>query len=94
MKKLLFLIFLFIFGCSPVNAKSFEFAIVSDTHIVPSNHPTLFSASEKNLIFAIDSINKNKDIKFTVFLGDCIDKSRMDSLQSFMNIVQNINKPY
>lgn len=94
MKKFLLLFFILICTQCSVLAKSFEFAIVSDTHLMPSNHPTIFSKSEKNIIFAVDSINKNKDIDFVVFLGDCIDKSRMDSLTSFMNIVQNLEKPY
>lgn len=94
MKKFILLLFLlFIAQCAGF-AKSFEFAIVSDTHLIPSEHPVLFTQSEKNIIFTVESINKNKDIDFVVFLGDCIDKSQMESLQSFMNIVQNLNKPY
>lgn len=94
MKK--FLTFLFIFlCCSPsVWAKSIDFALIADTHLRPSNSEIEFTDSEKNLIFTVQSINKNKNIKFTVFLGDNIDKSDMKSLQSFMNIVQNLNKPY
>lgn len=94
MKKFIYILFIMFFSVLPAAAKSIEFAIVSDSHLVPSNHPTMFTASEKNLIFTVDSINRNKNVKFVVFLGDCIDKSRMDSLQSFMNIVQNLNKPY
>lgn len=94
MKK--FLTFLFIFlCCSPsVWAKSIDFALIADTHLRPSNSEIEFTDSEKNLIFTVQSINKNKDIKFAVFLGDNIDNSNMNSLQSFMNIVQNLNKPY
>ena len=94
MKKILILFLFFIFAAVPVLAKSVEFAVVSDSHLIPSEHPTLFTDSEKKLIFTVESINKNKDIEFVVFLGDCIDKSNMESLQSFMNIVQNLNKPY
>lgn len=94
MKKILYiLLFLVIFQGSAF-AKSLEFAIVSDSHLIPSEHPRLFTQSEKNIIFTVESINRNKDVKFVVFLGDCIDKSNMESLQSFMNIVQNLNKPY
>ncbi|MCR5260311.1 MAG: metallophosphoesterase [Candidatus Gastranaerophilales bacterium] len=94
MKKF-FLLFLFlVLTVAPVLAKSVEFAVVSDSHLIPSEHPTLFTDSEKKLIFTVESINKNNDIEFVVFLGDCIDKSNMESLQSFMNIVQNLNKPY
>ena len=94
MKKLLILFLFYVISLSPVFAKTLEFAIVSDSHLIPSEHPTLFTESEKKLIFSVESINRNKDIKFVVFLGDCIDKSNMESLQSFMNIVQNLNKPY
>lgn len=94
MKKFLLLFFVLVCAQCSVFAKSFEFAIISDTHLVPSNHPSVFTKSEKNIIFAVESVNKNKDIDFVVFLGDCIDKSRMDSLTSFMNIVQHLNKPY
>lgn len=94
MRNLFCLLFLFLCSVSSVYAKSLEFAIVSDSHLIPSEHATLFTDSEKKLIFTVESINKNDNIKFVVFLGDCIDKSRMESLQSFMNIVQNLNKPY
>lgn len=94
MKKFIFLLSLFFLMQTDCFAKTLEFAVVSDTHLIPSEHPVLFTESEKNIIFAVESINKNKNIAFAVFLGDCIDKSNMESLQSFMNIVQNLNKPY
>lgn len=94
MKKIFILFLFFILSIAPVFSKSVEFAVVSDSHLIPSEHPTLFTDSEKKLIFSVESINKNKNIEFVVFLGDCIDKSNMESLQSFMNIVQNLNKPY
>lgn len=94
MKRFIFLILFLIFAQTSVLAKSLEFAIVSDPHLVSSGHPTLFNNSEKNVIFTVESINKNKNIKFVVFLGDCIDKSNMKNLEAFMNIVQNLNKPY
>ena len=94
MKKIFLIFALFLFAISPTWAKTIEFAVIADSHLIPSEHPTLFTESEKNLVFSVNSINKNKDIKFVVFLGDCIDKSNMESLQSFMNIVQNLNKPY
>ena len=75
MKKFIYILFIMFFSVLPAAAKSIEFAIVSDSHLVPSNHPTMFTASEKNLIFTVDSINRNKNVKFVVFLGDCIDKS-------------------
>lgn len=94
MKKLLFFIFLFCFSLTPIYAKTIECAVIADTHLKPSKSADTFTDSEKNLIFAIDSINRNKDIDFVVFLGDNIDKSTMESLESFMNIVKNLNKPY
>lgn len=94
MKRLLLIIFTFFTLCCPIFAKSVEFAVIADSHLVPSNNQDSFSVSEKNLIYAVESINKNQNIQFVVFLGDCIDKSNMDSLKAFMNIVQNINKPY
>lgn len=94
MKKIVISLLTLLLFSSPSLAKSLEFAVVSDSHLVPSEHQTLFTDSEKKLIFTVESINKNDDIKFVVFLGDCIDKSNMESLESFMNIVQNLNKPY
>lgn len=94
MKKFIFLLSLFFLTQSVCLAKTLEFAVVTDTHLIPSESPLSFTESEKNTIFAVESINKNDNIEFVVFLGDCIDKSNMDSLQSFMNIVQNLNKPY
>lgn len=94
MKKLLATFAILLLTCASVLAKSVEFALVSDTHLKPSNSQTEFSESEKNIIFTIQSINANKDIDFVVFLGDMIDKSNMKSLESFMNIAQSLNKPY
>ncbi|MDO5305326.1 MAG: metallophosphoesterase [bacterium] len=94
MKKLLMTLAILLLTSVPVLAKSVEFALVSDTHLKPSNSETEFTESEKNIIFTVQSINANKDIKFVVFLGDMIDKSNMKSLESFMNIVQHLNKPY
>jgi 3',5'-cyclic AMP phosphodiesterase CpdA len=94
LKKLLLILFLFILSTTPILAKTSTFAIVSDVHLQPSNNSSSFTDSEKNLIFTMESINRNSDIDFTVFLGDSIDKSRLDSLYSFMNIVQKLKKPY
>lgn len=94
MKKILLLFAVVLGFSSPVMSKSLDFALVADSHLKPSNSETEFTESEKNVIFTVQSINKNKEIKFAVFLGDNIDKSDMKSLQSFMNIVQNLNKPY
>ena len=94
MKKLLIVLLFFCFSLSPVFAETIECAIISDTHLKPSKTADTFTDSEKNLIFAVDSVNRNKNINFVVFLGDNIDKSNMDSLVSFMNIVKNLKKPY
>lgn len=77
-----------------VYAKTLNVAIVSDSHLKPSDNPYVFTPSERNVIFAVNSINKNTDVDFVVFLGDNIDKSNVESLESFMNIVKNLNKPY
>lgn len=94
LKKFLLTVAILLLGTVPAFAKSVEFALVSDTHLIPSNSETEFTESEKNIIFTVQSINANKDIEFVVFLGDMIDKSNMKSLESFMNIVQHLNKPY
>lgn len=93
-KKILILAMMLIMSASCVFAKTINTAVVSDIHLKPSDDPYVFTESEKNLIFAVESINKNKDIDFTVFLGDNIDKSTPESLESFMNIVKNLKKPY
>lgn len=94
MKKLLLFLLFFLFTVCPAFSKTIECAVISDTHLRPSKSADTFTQSEKNLIFAIDSVNRNKNIDFVVFLGDNIDKSNMDSLVSFMNIVKNLKVPY
>ena len=79
MKKLLMTLAILLLTSVPVLAKSVEFALVSDTHLKPSNSETEFTESEKNIIFTVQSINANTNMK---------------SLESFMNIVQHLNKPY
>ncbi|UKI42183.1 MAG: metallophosphoesterase [Candidatus Melainabacteria bacterium] len=48
----------------------------------------------KSLKWAIDELNKMNDLDFVVFLGDNIEKSNKESLKSFLNIVNSLNKPY
>ena len=94
MKKFFIFLTTFLLLSAPSFSKTIECAVIADTHLKPSKSADTFTDSEKNLIFTVDSVNRNKNIKFVVFLGDNIDKSNMDSLVSFMNIAKNLKVPY
>ena len=81
---------------NPVGAKTLKFAQLTDIHFSPegkneSSRDVSYSA--KNLMFAINSINK-QDVSFAVFLGDNIDKSRPENLLAFLRTTQSLKIPY
>ncbi len=86
-KSLLLIIILFsvqIFA----QAKTIEFAQVSDIHYTLND-----SYKEKYLHFLSLSIEK-KQPKFVMFLGDNIDKSREGNIIGLMRSIRPINQPY
>lgn len=79
-----------------VFAKSIKFAQVSDVHYSydgKSSNSRNVADSKKNLKFLIHSLKK-QDIDFVVFLGDTIDKSKMENLIPVLEQTQQIKVPY
>lgn len=97
MRKIFLLLFIsFFLTVSCANAKTLKFAQVADVHFLQGNKDDVSFAkdSKQFLQWAVQAINNDKDIKFTVFLGDNIDKSRKSDLEAFLKIVDNLKKPY
>ena len=93
MKNIKYLLVLFLMFISlGANAKTLNFALVSDVHY-DINEGTKLTISQKALDGFIARINEG-NYDFVVFLGDNIDKSRKEILESFLNTVNNIKVPY
>lgn len=95
--KIIFLLSFFVFCIVSAEAKTINFAVISDTHYTINNENNTFrdlTLSGKVLKGAVDRINENK-YDFVVFLGDNIDKSNERSLRGFLRIVSGIKgTPY
>ena len=89
-KKILIMLFLFFVSAGQIWAKDLKFAQIADVHYNLDET----SNSKQSLKCAIDELNKMNDLDFVVFLGDNIEKSNKESLKSFLNIVNSLNKPY
>ncbi len=92
----LFVIFFAFIIANPTDAKSFKFAQLTDIHYTqcPSKQSNRdLSLCEKNLEYAVNSINK-QDPLFTVFLGDNIDKSNEENLVNFLRTTRKLMNPY
>ncbi len=87
-----FLTILLLFISLSANAKTLNFALVSDVHY-DLNNGTKLTTSQKALDGFIARINEG-DYDFVVFLGDNIDKSKKEVLESFLNTIKNIKVPY
>lgn len=74
------------------NAKTLNFALVSDIHY-NENKGGKLTTSQKALDGFIARINEG-DYDFVVFLGDNIDKSRKEILEGFLNRIKEIKVPY
>lgn len=83
---------LFAVGSSCVEAKTIKFAVASDIHYKSPQGEEL-ADSAKALNGFVSRMNENK-YDFVVFLGDNIDKSRKNELESFLNIIKPIKYPY
>ena len=68
--------------------KLYSFAALSDVHIGDKEHfPTKFET-------AIDDIDNNNDIAFTVICGDMVDNANdVTQLETYQSIVKGLNKP-
>lgn len=83
MKKLLFLMFLFVFTFTPVYSKNLKFIQVTDVHLNIYN--------EQYLADFVNEINENyNDLDFIVFTGDNIDKANYELLNDFLEIIKNL----
>ena len=98
--KNIFVIFIWFFIVQAgfaASSKTIRFAQLTDIHYLPQDVKTqsarAIAGSDKNLYFAVNSINK-QDVNFTVFLGDNIDKSNSDNLEGFLKLANNIASPY
>lgn len=93
MKHIKYLLVLFLMCISlSANAKTLNFALVSDVHY-EINSGTKLTTSQKALEGFVARINEG-DYDFVVFLGDNIDRSRKEVLESFLNTVKNLKVPY
>jgi len=98
--KNLFIMLLVLFfaqGAFAASYKTIKFAQLTDIHYLPQDVKTqsarVIAGSDKNLYFAVNSINK-QDVAFTVFLGDNIDKSNSDYLKAFLEQTTCLTMPY
>ena len=87
MKKLLCLLLTFYALTITVQAKDLRFAQISDVR---------FSTANENDILdkIIDDINRQKDIKFTVFTGDNIEKPSSEELKAFLQKAKQLKAPF
>ena len=83
---------LFVMASPATFAKTLNFAIVSDVHYQNTSGVEQ-TESAKALDGVISRINESK-YDFVVFLGDNIEKSKKQELESFLKKVQNIKSPY
>lgn len=71
---------------SAVQAKDLRFAQISDIRYSESNSETLKAV--------IKEINDTKDVKFTVFTGDNINKPSISELESFLKEAKKLKTPF
>lgn len=84
MKKL-FVIYLLI--CSSILAQNYKFAWITDLHIGSPD-------AEKDLDSAVNLINYDKDLQFTLVTGDVAEKGRNSELEESKQILDKLTKPY
>lgn len=99
MKKafLLFVIFINLLICAVCEAKTLQFAQISDMHLslIPENEIKEGELTKGDyLLKAIKEINENKEIKFVIFSGDSIGKPDKKTMSKFLKIADKLNKPY
>lgn len=72
-----------------VYAEVIKFAQIADAHFIAGD-----KYREQVLQEAVNSINNQKDIAFTVFTGDNINSPKPYYLPDFTNIINKLNVPY
>lgn len=70
-------------------AQNFKFAVITDTHIVPTNNK-----AEEDLAKCVQTINQMDDLDFVLVLGDISGEGDKASLQKAKNILDQLNKKY
>ena len=83
MKKFLFTLLILTIGV-PVYAKNINFIHVTDVHLTQANAHYLKE-------FTNEINNKYQDFDFVVFTGDNINRADRNDLDSFLNIIKDIN---
>ena len=86
------LCFLFL-SITTVNAKTINFAVVSDVNYGPETNRQEYKENSQVLNGFINRINEN-NYDFVVFLGDNIAKSKADYLKEFLRKITKINTKY
>lgn len=88
MKKFFGLLFLFLVLTLAVNAKDMRFAQISDIRFN--------SADDENnsLEKVIKEINKQKNVEFVIFTGDCINKPDKNDLDGFLSEAKKLDMPF
>lgn len=74
---------------SPVFAKTLNFAVASDVHYTQKGNDN----AQKALNGFVTRMNEN-NYDFVIFLGDNIDKSKQENLESFLSVTKKIKSPY
>lgn len=87
-KNLFIAFFVLLLLPAVTNANVIKFAQVTDTHFNTEKHKQYILES------AVNSLNKEKDIKFVVFTGDNIDSPKIEILPDFVKIVNKLKVPY
>lgn len=85
MKKFLILFIAYLFVSTSVFAKDIRFVQVTDVR---------YSKGNDTLSSVVQAINNEKDIAFTVFTGDNIDKPSKENLEGFLLETKKLKKPY
>ena len=88
MKKFFGLLFIFFILTLTVNAKDMRFVQISDIRFN--------SVDDKNnsLEKVIKEINKQKNVEFVIFTGDCINKPDKNDLDGFLSEAKKLDMPF
>ncbi len=97
MKSIVLRLFLLVFllnegygaEAQDMTADSFQFAWLSDIHIVESGSPSV-----KDLRASITDINKNKEVCFTIITGDIADFGEDSILRVAKGLLDSLRMPY
>lgn len=93
MRRKLFinLLLFLLFFTAKAEAKTLEFAHLTDINYKKSESSQL---AEFNLQKAIESLNKNNSIEFIAITGNCVEKSKKENILGVSKYFQTLKKPY